>query len=73
MSYRLGADAVLILHLSFIVFVLLGGLLVAWRRYLLVLHLPAVAWGIFVELTGRLCPPHPLGESSAQASRRCRL
>lgn len=56
MSYRLGADAVLILHLSFIVFVLLGGLLVAWKRYLLLLHLPAVAWGIFVELTGRLCP-----------------
>lgn len=56
MLYRLAADAVLILHLGFIAFVLLGGLLVAWKRRLLLLHLPAVAWGIFVELTGRLCP-----------------
>ncbi|AHL76394.1 hypothetical protein CH92_15355 [Stutzerimonas stutzeri] len=56
MLYRLAADAVLILHLGFIVFVLLGGLLVAWKRSLLWLHLPAVAWGIFVELTGSLCP-----------------
>ncbi|WP_181296881.1 DUF2784 domain-containing protein [Pseudomonas sp. Q2-TVG4-2] len=56
MLYRFAADAVLVLHLSFIVFVLLGGLLVAWRRRLLWLHLPAVAWGVFVELTERLCP-----------------
>ncbi|HCJ29286.1 MAG TPA: DUF2784 domain-containing protein, partial [Pseudomonas sp.] len=56
MLYRLAADAVLIVHLGFIVFVLLGGLLVACKRGLLLLHLPAVAWGIFVELTGRLCP-----------------
>ena len=56
MSYRLAADAVLVAHLSFILFVLLGGLLAAWKRYLMVLHLPAVAWGVFVELTGRLCP-----------------
>ena len=32
MLYRIGADAVLLLHLSFILFVLFGGLLVAWRR-----------------------------------------
>lgn len=56
MLYRLAADAVLVLHLGFIVFVLLGGLLVAWKRALVWLHLPAVAWGIFVELSGRLCP-----------------
>lgn len=56
MLHRLAADAVLILHLGFIVFVLLGGLLVAWKHRLLWLHLLAVAWGIFVELTGSLCP-----------------
>ncbi|MEK0362414.1 DUF2784 domain-containing protein [Pseudomonas sp. CBC3] len=56
MLYRFGADAVLLLHLGFIIFVLLGGLLVAWKRGFLVLHLPAVAWGIFVELTGGYCP-----------------
>lgn len=56
MLYRIGADAVLLLHLGFILFVLLGGLLVAWQRGFLFLHLPAIAWGVFVELTGRLCP-----------------
>lgn len=56
MYYRLGADAILVLHFGFIVFVLLGGLLVVWKRYLSLLHLPAVAWGIYVELSGRLCP-----------------
>lgn len=56
MLYRLAADAVLVAHLASIIFVLLGGLLVAWQRRLLWFHTPAVAWGIFVELTGRLCP-----------------
>ena len=56
MLYRFGADAVLVLHLAFIIFVLLGGLLVAWKRGFLLLHLPAIAWGLFVELSGRSCP-----------------
>ena len=56
MFYRIGADAILVLHLTFIIFVLLGGLLAAWKRGFLLLHLPAIAWGIFVELTGRPCP-----------------
>jgi len=45
-----------VLHLAFIIFVLLGGLLVAWKRGFLLLHLPAIAWGLFVELSGRSCP-----------------
>lgn len=56
MAYRLAADATLLLHLSFIVFVVLGGLL-AWRwRWVPLLHGPAAAWGAFVELSGRACP-----------------
>lgn len=56
MLYRIAADAVLLVHLAFILFVLLGGLLVAWKRGWIVLHLPAAAWGVYVELSGRLCP-----------------
>jgi Protein of Unknown function (DUF2784) len=56
MLYRSGATAVLLLHFAFIVFVLLGGLIaLRWRRAWVV-HLPAAAWGCFVELTGRTCP-----------------
>ena len=60
MIHRLAADAVLLLHLGFILFVLLGGVLaVRWRRAPL-LHLPAVAWGVYIELSGGLCPLTPL-------------
>lgn len=50
------AEAILTVHFGFILFVALGGLL-AWRWPRLVwLHLPAVAWGGFVELSGTICP-----------------
>ncbi len=56
MLYRVGADTVLLLHLGFILFVLFGGLLAAWKRGFVLLHIPAIVWGVFVELTGRPCP-----------------
>jgi len=60
MRYSIAADALVILHLAFIVFVMLGGLLLLkWRR-LSYLHLPAVVWGTLVELRGWLCPLTPL-------------
>ena len=60
MPYSLLADLVLLLHLGFILFSLLGGLLVLWRGWVLWLHLPALAWAIWVEATGSLCPLTPL-------------
>lgn len=56
MSYALAAAAVLLLHLAFVLFVVFGALLVARWRMLAWLHLPAAAWGCFVELSGRGCP-----------------
>lgn len=56
MPYRFAADAVLVVHVAFIVFVLLGGLIALRRRWVAWLHLPAAAWGVLVELTDRLCP-----------------
>jgi len=60
MGYRLLADTVLILHLAFIAFVGLGGLLVLRWPTLAWLHVPAVAWGAWIEFTGRICPLTPL-------------
>jgi uncharacterized membrane protein (DUF485 family) len=60
LPYRLLADAVLVTHAAFVAFVMLGGLL-AWRRpWLAWLHLPVVAWGAGIELTGGICPLTPL-------------
>jgi hypothetical protein len=60
LPYRLLADAVLVTHAAFVAFVMLGGLL-AWRRpWIAWLHLPVVAWGMGIELTGGICPLTPL-------------
>jgi len=60
MTWRVLADTVLILHLLFVIFVVLGGWLVAWRPRLAWLHLPVVAWGIWIEFSGAICPLTPL-------------
>jgi hypothetical protein len=60
MLYSVAADAIVILHLAFIVFVMLGGLLLLLWPRLVYLHLPAVIWGTLVELQGWMCPLTPL-------------
>lgn len=67
MLHGFAATAVLIVHLAFIVFVLFGGLLVAWRRRVAAIHLPAAAWGFLVEALGVGCPLTAL-ENSLRAS-----
>jgi len=62
------ADLVLVLHLGFIAFAVLGGLLALRVRWLPLVHLPCVAWGVFVEATGRVCPLTPLENSLRRAA-----
>lgn len=60
MIHRLLADAVVVLHFGFILFVAAGGLLVLrWPR-LMWLHLPAAGWGSLIEFFGWICPLTPL-------------
>lgn len=56
MSYSLLANVLVVLHLSFVLFVLFGGLLTVKWPQAPWLHLPAVAWGALVEFTGWFCP-----------------
>ena len=60
MVFRLLADATVVVHLAFVMFVLFGGLLVVRRPRVAWLHLPAVAWGAWIEFAGWLCPLTPL-------------
>jgi hypothetical protein len=54
------ADALVVLHLLFVAFVMAGGFLFGrWPRLAWV-HLPAAAWGAFVEFSGVICPLTPL-------------
>jgi len=59
-AYRALADLVVVIHLAFIGFVVLGGLLALRRWWVSLLHLPAAIWGIFIELSGGICPLTPL-------------
>jgi hypothetical protein len=60
MAFRLLADLTVLAHLAFVVFAVGGGLVAArWPRVVW-LHLPAVVWAVFVELSGRVCPLTPL-------------
>jgi hypothetical protein len=59
MAYRLLADGLVAVHLAFILFVVGGGLLVLRWHGMAVLHLPAVAWAVYIEFTGTICPLTP--------------
>jgi hypothetical protein len=60
MGYRLLADFVMLLHGAFVLFAVLGGILVLRRLRWAWLHLPAFLWAGFIELTGGVCPLTPL-------------
>jgi len=60
MWYRILADVLVVVHLIFIAFVLLGGVFVVKWRYLSVVHIPAVLWAAWVEYQGWICPLTPL-------------
>ncbi len=60
MGWSILADGVLVLHGAFIAWALLGACAVwRWPR-LLWWHLPALAWGVWIEASAGLCPLTPL-------------
>ena len=67
-SYRIAADAVVLFHLAFVLFVVLGGLLALRWRWIAWVHVPAVAWGVAIEAGGWICPLTPLENHLRQAS-----
>ena len=60
MLAKFTADILLIIHLLFILFVVLGGLLVFKWRWIALLHLPCASWGALIEFSGWICPLTPL-------------
>lgn len=68
MAHALLADAVLVLHGLFIAWVVLGGLAACWRAVLAWLHLPALAWGLWISWSGAYCPLTPLEQTLRRAA-----
>jgi drug/metabolite transporter superfamily protein YnfA len=60
MLARLAADATVVLHAMFVLFVVAGGFL-TWRwKKLAWAHVPAAVWGVLIEFMGWICPLTPL-------------
>jgi hypothetical protein len=60
MLFQVLADVVLVSHLLFILYGLLGGLLYFWRSWLVWLHLPLAVWISLIEFFQWTCPLTPL-------------
>ena len=56
MVYHILADLVLIIHTIFIIFVIIGGILVLKWRLVVWFHIPSAIWGILIEFKGWICP-----------------
>ncbi|UCC25852.1 MAG: DUF2784 domain-containing protein [Gemmatimonadales bacterium] len=59
MFYRIAADALVVVHGLWLVFVVLGALLALRWPKVLWGHAPAVAWGALIEFAGWVCPLTP--------------
>jgi hypothetical protein len=69
-AYRALADGVVVFHFGFVLFVVLGGVLVLrWRRAAWV-HLPCAAWGALIEFGGWICPLTPLEHRLRELGRQ---
>ena len=54
--YELAVDIVLIIHFLFILFVIFGALLFFVVKKIVFIHIPAIIWGAYIELTNSICP-----------------
>lgn len=68
MTAKLIADILVIIHFTFIVFVVLGGFLVLKNSWVSILHIPSVLWAALLEIKGWLCPLTPLEHYFRQLS-----
>ena len=54
--FEIFATLTLLLHFSFILFVIFGALLILRFKKIIYFHIPAVAWGAYIELSHSICP-----------------
>ena len=54
--YELTANLILIVHFIFIIFVVFGALLFFVVKKIVFIHIPALIWGSYIELTHSICP-----------------
>lgn len=60
MIYLILVQIIILLHLFFILFVPLGGLLTFRRKWWAIIHIPAFIWGVLISFGDWICPLTPL-------------
>lgn len=60
MLFRALADLVLLFHLGFVLFVILGGVLALRWPWVARIHVPIAVYGAAIEFVGFICPLTPL-------------
>jgi len=54
--HEIGANLTLVVHFAFILFVIFGALLFFVVTKIVFIHIPALIWGSYIELTHSICP-----------------
>jgi len=54
--FEIFSTLALLLHFSFILFVVFGAILILKFKKIIYVHIPAVAWGVYIELSHSICP-----------------
>ena len=54
--FEIFATLALLLHFSFILFVIFGAILILKFKKIIYVHIPAVAWGAYIEFSHSICP-----------------
>ena len=54
--YEIAANLIFIIHFIFILFVIFGALLFFASARIIFIHIPALIWGSYIELTNSICP-----------------
>ena len=54
--FELGANLALFIHFLFILFVIFGSLLLFFSKKVIFFHIPALIWGIYIEINHSICP-----------------
>lgn len=67
MIARALADLLVVVHLAFVLFVVLGGFLAIRRPRVAWVHLPCAAWGALISFAGWVCPLTPLENALRRA------
>ena len=68
MISRIAADFLVLVHMIFILYVVVGGILAFKWRWTIWMHLPCALYGVLIEFWGWVCPLTPLENDLRKAA-----